>query len=459
MTTKEQRRAQMLTRVLEGAITLGEAAVVMGMSVRHARRLKGALQREGPGGLIHGNRGRASPERTAAAEAEQIVTLYRTRYAGTNVQHFTELVDEREDIHRSVATVRRTLKAAGLASPKVRRVPKHRSRRERMAAEGMLVQIDASPFRWLGPDGPKWSLVGAIDDATSDPVGAVFREQEDAAGYMVLLRQIVEARGIPAAVYRDRHMIFEVSQRVRSTLEEDFAGARFPTQVGRLLIELGITSIAAGSPQAKGRVERQWRTQQDRLVTELRLAGVANLAEANAFLPGYLERYRARFAVPPRSEESAYVPIDAQTDLDRFFCFKYQRKVAADNTIHFAGQILQLPPTPDRVSYTHAVVDVHERLDGSIAVYHHGAQLMLVPAPADQPVLRSRGNDHRTYQKAAPGPEATAPLSWAETLRRARATRSGASTGENGRPTPHHPWRRAIQAAVAMAQTHSEGPP
>jgi transposase len=440
MTVREQRRTQMLTRVLEGTITLTEAARVMGLSVRHARRLKGALAGEGPSALAHGNRGKPSLHRTPDATRQSVVRHYRDTYDGCNVQHFAELLAEREDICLAVATVRRILKDAGLVSPKSRRPPPHRSRRERMPAEGMLLQIDASPFRWLGPSGPKWSLVGAVDDATSDPVAGVFREEEDAAGYMLLLRQIVETKGIPAAVYHDRHGIFQLSRRQRSTIEEDFARARFPTQVGRLLAELGIESIAAHSPQAKGRVERPWRTHQDRLAQELRLAGVQTLSEANAFLPAYFARYRARFAIPPRNEESAYVPMAAATDLERLFCFKYTRKVAPDNTIRFAGQILQIPPGPDRISYVRTVVEVHERLDQSVAVLYQGRQLLLVAPPAGTPTsVRARRSVAQQFDPTAtPHPLSAVPDP-------APPTSSEASTPRpKPKPAADHPFRRSI---------------
>jgi transposase len=450
MTAREQRRAQVVTRVLEGAITLGEAAVVMGLSMRQARRLKRKLHQWGPGGLVHGNRGRASPRRVAPVTRQAVVGHYRGRYAGANVQHFTELLAEHEGIDLSVATVRRTLKDAGVKTPKTRRVPQHRSRRERMAAEGMLLQIDGSPFRWLGPQGPRWCLLAAVDDATGDPVAAVFRDQEDAAGYMELLRQVVERRGIPAAVYRDRHLIFEVSKRVRSTLEEDFAGTPFPTQFGRLLAELGVESIAAYSPQAKGRVERSWRTQQDRLVIELGLAGVDTLEEANAFLPTYLERYRARFGQAPRSGESAYVPVDAQTNLDRLFCFKYPRAVANDNTVRFFGRVIQIPPRADGIGYARAHVEIHELLDGSLAVYHHGEQLTVVPAPPHMPTIRSRGPQF-LVTKPTSRPPTDRPLSWREVQRRSRTAAALPAPGEPERPTPQHPWRRPGPGVLGRA--------
>ncbi len=435
MTIREQRRTQMLARVLEGTITLQEAAKVMGISLRQARRLKGALAREGPGGLAHGNRGVASVRRTSPALRDAVAEHYRTTYAGCNVQHFTELLAEREAITLSVATVRRILKDFGLASPQTRRAPKHRARRDRMPAEGMLLQIDASPFRWLGAAGPKWSLFGAVDDATSDPVAGLFRDQEDAAGYMLLFRQIIEARGIPAAVYHDRHGIFQLSTRQRSTIEEDFARERFPTQVGRLLAELGIESIAAHSPQAKGRVERPWRTHQDRLVAELRLAGVETMAQANAFLPDYFARYRARFGVAPRSSESAYVPLAVATDLDRLFCFKYTRKVAADNTIRFAGRVLQIPPGPKRLSYARTIVEVHEHLDQTIGVLYQGQQLLLVAAPGAAPgLLRARGRVSQQRDPAAvphPMPEPSQPTS-----------AEPPPPKPTWKPAPGHPFRR-----------------
>jgi transposase len=444
MTSRELRRAQVLARVVEGAITLQEAAMVMNLSLRQARRLKGLLAREGPARLAHGNRGQASPRRTDAELVQRVAELFRTTYHDCNVQHFAELLAERESIPLAVETVRRILKAAGLVAPKNRR-PVHRSRRERMPAEGMLLQIDGSPFRWLGPDGPRWTLLGAVDDATSAAVAAVFREQEDAAGYMELLRQIVQARGIPAAVYRDRHGIFEVSKRVRSTLEEDFARARFPTQVGRLLAELGVESIAASSPQAKGRVERSWSTHQDRLTAELKLAGVRTMAEANAFLPGYLARYRARFAVTPRSEESAYVPMARETDLDRLFCFKYQRRVAADNTISFGGRVLQIPPGPDRMSYTRVVVEVHERLDGSIAVLYQGRLLLHVPDLSAAPrQLRARDRHLPTSLGATPQPLPTAPV--AETA--PDSAPQPVSEVTHPKPAPDHPFRRSIRLST-----------
>jgi len=440
MTVKEQRRAHVLMRALGGATTLKEAAVIMGVSVRHARRLKGALARAGPAGLAHGNRGRVSRRRIPEETRAAVVAHYQGRYQGCNHQHFTELLAEREGIALSAASVRRILKGVGLGSPNRRRPAQHRARRERMPQEGMLLQIDGSPYRWLGPQGPKWSLISGVDDATGAPEAAVFRNEEDAAGYTLLLRQVVETKGIPAAVYHDRHSIFQPPATRRLTLEEELAGNPLPTQFGRLLAELGITSIAAHSPQAKGRVERPWRTHQDRLVAELRLAGVTTLEEANAFLPDYLARYRTRFAVPPASPESAYVPVSPETDLDRLFCFKYTRKVAPDNTLRFEGRVLQLPPGPDRVSYAHTVVEVHERLDHSIVVYYRGRQLIAVPGEARLPLRTRRRRDQRAYLEEPPLPSGGEQEGNAQ--ERSILSAAPVASRRSWKPAPDHPWRR-----------------
>jgi hypothetical protein len=206
----------------------------------------------------------------------RVLELAQSTYAGCNNQHFTELLAEREGITLSRSSVRRILLEAGIKSPRKRRPPKHRSRRERYPKEGMLLQTDGSRHDWLEGRGPYLSLIGAIDDATGKVPYALFRYEEDAQGYFLLLRQIVANYGVPLALYHDAHGIFERSKGEPESLEEQLEGRRKPTQFGRLMEELSITSITSRSPQAKGRIERLWGTFQDRLVSELRLAGAKN---------------------------------------------------------------------------------------------------------------------------------------------------------------------------------------
>lgn len=294
MTQRAQQQLVILNALERGELVMAEAATLVGLSVRQLRRIRQAYRRHGAQALVHGNRGRPSPRRVSASARARVVRLAQTTYAGVNHRHLTELLAEREDLVLSHPTVHRILRALGLRSPRRRRPPKHRQRRERMPRAGMLVQMDGSHHAWLQDRGPALVLLHAIDDATGTVLGAVFREREDAAGYLFLLRQVATTHGLPAAVYTDRHGIFNRSKRLPLTLNEQLRGGPDPTQVARTLAELGIQWIPASSPQAKGRVERLGGTFQDRLVSELRLAGVCDLAGANAFLPRYITRAPAR---------------------------------------------------------------------------------------------------------------------------------------------------------------------
>ncbi|MBI3979478.1 MAG: ISNCY family transposase [Chloroflexi bacterium] len=420
MNQKEQQRVVVLGRLDRGQLTAGEAADVMGLSVRQVRRLLAAYRQEGAAALAHGNRGRAPAHALTVDMRQRIVELAKTKYVRCNHQHMSELLGEREQIKVSRSALRRILVGAGIRSPRKRRPPKHRSRRERRPQEGMLLQTDASPHDWLEGRGPWLTLVGLIDDATGKVPAAEFREQEDAQGYFVVLQTVVLTHGRPLALYHDGHGIFVRPPQERETLDEQLAGQAAPTQFGRLLAELGISSIRARSPQAKGRIERLWGTFQDRLVTELRLAGATTLAEANRVLlrpvlriparwrqgattlaeanrvlQDFLPRYNRRFAVPATQAELAYRPVEPGFAPEQVFCFKYVRTVAADNTVRFGGHRLQIRPDRSRVSYAHAKVEVHERLDGSLAVYYQGRCLTTQPAPMEAPVLRARKGPSR----------------------------------------------------------------
>jgi hypothetical protein len=361
---------------------------------------------------------------------EQVVTLARDlRYRGCNHTHFTELLAEREGVRLSRPTVRRLLGAAGLTSPRQRRAPQHRSRRERMPQVGMLLQWDGSPHDWLEGRGPRLTLIAAVDDATGIPVAARFRHQEDAQGSLLVLRDVLRSKGVPLALYHDRHGIFQRATREPWTLAEELAGARAPTQVGRALAELGIQSIAAHSPQAKGRIERLWGTFQDRLVAELRLAEAGTPQEADRVLQAYLPRFAQRFGVPAAQPDSAYRPLPAGWDPDTVCCFKYPRTVGNDNTVRLGEYRLQIQPDAYRASYARATVEVQERLEGSLAVYYQGHCLATLPAPPEAPVLRAR-----------PGRRVLLP-SGTGTDRRTPAVIPG---GPPPKPGPDHPWRQPL---------------
>ncbi len=416
MSTTEQRRAWVLARILKGEVTMAAGATELAVSVRQLWRLRVAFERDGPAGLVHGNRGRPSTRRIDQGTRDRIVELRQGTYGEINDSHFVELLAEREAIAISRECLRGILRAAGLPSPRRRRSPRYRSRRPRMAAEGLLLQLDGSRHDWLAGRGPWLTLVGAIDDATGKVVAAVFREQEDAAGYLAILRDTIEAWGIPGAIYRDRHGAFAPTNRGSREDEPDAPVSL--SQVGRALVELGVGSIVAGSPQAKGRIERLWGTFQDRLVVELRLAGIRDLGAANAFLRSYLVRHNIRFAVPAADPLPAWRAVPAGLRLEQVLVFKYRRKVARDHTIRLHGRVLQLPAGTGASSYTGKLVEVNVRLDGSIVAFDGTRVLAVVPAPPDPGQLRAQD-----VNRAEPGlvpPPATIP--WT--------------------PPPDHPWKR-----------------
>ncbi len=263
---------------------------------------------------------------------------------------------------------------------------------------------------------------------------ALFREQEDAQGYREWLWAVARNHGLPTALYVDRYGIFLRSKRQLWTTEEELDGGPLPTQFGRVLQELGIQPIYALSPQAKGRVERLWCTLQDRLVAELRLAGVQTLAEANAFLPIFVGQFNTRFPVPAANPQSAWRPWPPALVPERVFCFKYSRVVRPDNTISFGGSQLQLLPSAERLSWVQARVEVHEQLDGGLAVFSRGQLVATRPAPPDAPTLRARSGPRppRDGPLEAPRPT-TPPLAPTPPVPR-----------PPWKPARDHPWRRSM---------------
>ncbi len=445
---KDQARLQLLNRMLEGAMKVSEAASLMGLSERHTWRLLAAYRKEGAAALSHGNRGRV-PNHTIPGQVKaRVLELARGTYAGFNHTHLSEILAEREGLDLSRPTVRRILVSAGIKSPRHRRRPKHRIRRERYSQEGMLLQIDGSRHDWLEGRGPYLTVIGAIDDATGTVPFALFREQEDAHGYLLLLERTIKVKGVPLALYSDRHGIFERSPAEPESLDEQLQGKRNPTQFGRALRELGIESILAQSPQAKGRIERLWGTFQDRLVSLLRLAGASNADEANQVLWEFLPGFNERFGVPPQQPGSAYRTLPEGLQLESMLCFKYQRTVANDNTIHFAGQVLQLLPDMQRISYARARVQVQERLDGSIVVSCQGKTIAVRQAPAHPVTLRAR-NGHRgdiAPQTAQAIDQLDSHSGATEPASRngSRPRRPSTKTTRPNKPAPNHPWRKPL---------------
>jgi len=331
----------------------------------------------------HGNRGRAKPWALSEALRQQILALAQDKYAGFNDTHLTEKLVEVEHLQVSRETVRRILRKARIASPQRRRPPRYRSRRERKPRRGMMVLADASREDWLEGRGPVLTLLGYQDDATGQVLAAQFQlEHEDTVGYLRPLRVMVERYGIPLSLYRDQHGTFQRNDK-HWTLQEELAGRQSPTQLGRVLEELGIQSLRALSAPAKGRIERLWKTFQDRLKSELRLCQAQTVEQANAVLEKFVEDYNRRFSVGAQQAGSDFRPLSRRLNWDRLFSLKYQRVVGNDHVISLGTHRLQLPPQNGKWGYAGAQVELSHQLNGELVVWLGDRRLYSTWLPLD----------------------------------------------------------------------------
>jgi transposase len=400
MSQRQWKRLDVVERIGRGTLTLAEAAEVLGLCTRQVRRLRRAVERRGASAVVHGNTGRAPQHRLEDAVREQIIELRRKQYAGFNDHHFTEKLCEVEGVEISRPSVQRILRAAGIGPPRRRRAPKHRRRRDRKPQAGLMILWDGSRHEWLEQRGPMLCLMGAIDDATGELLpGAHFVEQECAAGYLQVLKAIAEEKGLPLSAYMDRHGSLKRNDE-HWTLEEELRGVQDPTQVGRALQALEVEVIYALSPQAKGRVERLWGTLQDRLVSELRLAGATTVEHANAVLVAFRPDHNRRFAISPADATPAWRAVRRGTDLARICSFHYEATVLPDNTVRLGGLVIDIPPGPRQRSYAGARIGVHQFLDGGWRVYW-GAHLIATQAATTTTELRTLKHRRRRPPSAA----------------------------------------------------------
>ena len=444
MSRKEVPRAGLLKAAVAGQISTGQLALALHLSERQGQRLKVRYRAEGAAGLRHRLRGRPSARGLPAEVRCRACELLQTTYRDVNDCHAAEKLREVEGLPLSRATVQRLRRALGLPAKHRRRPRQYRARRTPEARMGALVQLDASPFDWLEDRGPRMSLHGAIDDATGTVLALVFRPTEDLHGYATLLHQLGTSYGLPLALYGDRLNVF-VRNDAHWTREEELQGAQHPTHFGAMLRTLGIGFIAAGSPQAKGRIERLWRTLQDRLTVELRLRGIDTLAAAQAFLPTFRADFNRRFTHAPADTTAAWRP--APRDLAAVLSCRYHRLVGRDNIVRLGARVFQLPRRPHGRSTAGSRVELHECVDGRLLVLHDGRPLAAQPSP---------GSEFTLTPRRAPN---------ADRAQRLRASRTASGQGgrylpippnsANATPTPlapasvrrrpasTHPWRHS----------------
>jgi transposase len=433
MSSKELRRVEVLSRVKSDELKLVDAAELMQVSYRQTKRLWARFQQEGAAGLKHGNAGRRSNRAKPEALRRKALKLVRTKYGGAEGARFgptlaAEHLASEDGVEVDAETLRRWMLDEGLWTLQRRRKA-HRQRRERKAHFGELVQVDGSFHYWYEDRGPRSCLMNMVDDATGETLCRM-GEQETIWAAVGVLEAWIEKYGVPCALYTDWKNVY-----VREPNEEERqSGKQALTQFGRMCAKLGIRIIAAGSPQAKGRVERNHGTHQDRLVKKLRRLKIGNDADANRYLEGeYLPEHNRRFTCEPASAEDYHRKAPGRRERRRIFCLETERQIGNDWVVRYQGRYLQLLPQSRRYGPTRAKALVCEWADGSLEVYYRDEKMKFEELPGPRP---------------RPTPETLA-----ESCKVEKSTRKW-------KPAANHPWRgRATGAAAPPLEARPSASP
>lgn len=364
MSRKELDRVGVFGQHKAGTLTKQEVAVQLRLSLRQVKRIWRSYKQSGydPASLVHGLRGRASSRRFDTALSARAVELVQTKYPDFGPTFAAEKLADEHGLTIGRETLRRALTVAGLWVPNQRHRPVAHPWRERRARRGELVQTDGSPHAWFEDRAPKCTLIQIIDDATSEVLVLELAEGESTHALMTATYHSIQTHGRPGAFYADRGGVFKVN--IHNENDDKV------TQYERALNELDIELIHARTPQAKGRVERGFQTHQDRLVKELRLAGISTIAEANVFIrDSYLPKHNRKFAVTARQSEDAHRSVTGY-DLDAILCTKEERTVTNDLTIRYKARWLQLQPIQRTIIRSGHIVTVTEHLDRRISLIH-----------------------------------------------------------------------------------------
>lgn len=382
MSERELNRIEVLSQVTRGAMTAVTAASVLGLSRRQVHRLLKDFLAEGPGAIRHKSRGRRSNNRIDPAVREFAVLLVRENYIDFGPTFAAEKLAEDHDLKVSRETLRKWMQDAGLWLSRKQRRTFHQPRLRRECM-GELVQIDGSDHRWFEDRGPACTPLVFIDDATSMLMQLRFVKSESTFSYFETLAQYLQAHGRPVAFYSDKHTVFRVAQQGAKS-------GHGMTQLGRAMNELNIEILCANSSQAKGRVERANRTLQDRLVKEMRLAGISDPENGNAFLPGFMERYNARFAKVPRRSDNLHRALNVEPDRMRdILCHRDERYVGAQLTFSYDRKRIMLALSDLTRGLVGKYVDTYEFSDGRLEVRWKGISLLYSAFDKDQRVTHA----------------------------------------------------------------------
>src|SRR5512139_2769595 len=384
---KEVNRLRVLQGYMDGKILMEEAARILERHPRSVYRMVRKVREKGPEGVLHGNRNKVSPRRVPEAIRKKVIDLALGRYRDINDTHLCEILGKAERITIGRETLRNILRKEGIPSKRRVKRRKYRSRRERKEAFGMMLQIDASPHDWLQGRGPGLTLVGAKDDATGY-VWAHFEEAETTWGYLDLMREVINTHGVPLSLYADRHSIFHTTRE--PTLIEQLKDVVPLTQFGRAMEELGITEFKAWTPQAKGRIERQWGIFQDRLVAELRIAKLNTLEQAREVLKRFLKDYNERFCRLPKQSAAVFRKAPPKAVLHNILCLKETRMVKKDHTLSFGGLVLQIPFCKKYPCIADRQVNVRQYRDGHLEIGYRGSIVAGFSSEAIRRLLNTR---------------------------------------------------------------------
>jgi transposase len=384
---KEVNRLRVLQGYMDGKILIEEGARILKRSLRSVYRMVAKVREKGPEGVLHGNRNKLSPRRVSEAIRKKVIGLALGKYRDINDTHLCEILSKVEGIVIGRETLRGILRKEGIPSKRKVKRRKYRSRRERKEAFGMMLQVDASPHDWLQGRGPWLTLVGGKDDATGY-VWAHFEEAETTWGYLDLMREVISTHGVPLSLYADRHSIFHTTRE--PTIIEQLKDRVPLTQFGRAMEELGITVMKAWTPQAKGRIERQWGVFQDRLVVALRLAKANTLEQAREVLKNFLKEYNQRFCLLPKQAAAVFRKAPPKAVLHNILCLQETRMVKKDHTVSFDGLVLQIPFCKKYPCIADRQVDVRQYRDGHLEIGYRGAIVAHFSSEAIRRLLNTR---------------------------------------------------------------------
>jgi hypothetical protein len=393
MSGQELHRVGVLAEITDGERSVASGAALLGLTTRHMRRLVERYRTDGAASLAHGHRSRPSNHRRPTEHRTEALRLVRSLYQGYGPTLASEMLADRHKLSVPRETLRCWMRADGLWLTRAQRRSFHQSR-PRREHFGELIQIDGSEHRWFGPDHPMCTLLVFIDDATSRLMQLRFVPSESTQTYFETLQDYLIEHGCPVAFYSDKHTVFRVAKL-------DAMRGDGMTQFGRALAELNVEILCANSSQAKGRVERANRTLQDRLVKELQLEGITTIEDGNGFLPGFIERFNGRFAVPPARPDNLHRPLKVTLSrLSDILCKRELRHVGQQLQISWQRKLLILQRNALSETLPGKYVELFDFGGGRLEIRCNGVALPYLAFDKDQRVTHTAIVDNKRLTEA-----------------------------------------------------------